>query len=534
LLWQPINEFNAQLAYNRVESDGFGPNADSPLFNGGADPFDPAIVYPDTDKYEVVRRYREPFERTSEMWSLDLSYDVGFATVSSTSTLFKTDGELFSESTLGTASLPAVFVSYYTGTPTNPRFNSVGRFTDRNRSFTQEVRLVSNGSGSIDYVIGAFYQRERRTDLWSAFGFGQFDYNQLPGVISNSGIGPDDRYFTVGGKQVFTDRSVFGEVTWHATSRLDIAGGFRLFKQKLERDVESNIPNFFLFEQAQNTAEFSDAVFKLNVSYEFADRNRLYAVFSQGFRRGGANAFAISGFAQEPTSILSYEPDLVDNYEIGLKGRVLNGWLYTVDLFYNRWSNPQIGTFTPYNLWPVTVNGKRARSAGFEFEARGPLAPDFYLSLGYAYTDAKLTADFCVPAGVGDGVNFDPCAIPGVSGTTLPSAPKHSGTATLDYSHEFGGGNKLTVSANVNYKGSMRQNLPAINSRYVMLPSYVLTNLNIAFETGPWTISGYARNLFDVRPVYSAYSRITPFVPLDRVDTIGRPRELGIGLKYSW
>lgn len=534
LKWAPADNFEATIAYNRVKSRGFGPNADMPDFNGGADPLDRNITYPDTGKYEIVRRLREPFNRTSQMWTADLSYDMGFATLSTTSSFFKTHGEVYSESTLGTVALPAVFVPYYTGTPTNPRFSSIGKYADRSNSFTQEVRLVSKENDTIDFVIGAFYQREKRTDLWSSFGFGQYAYNRTPGVVSFSGIGQDDRFFTVGGSQKFTDKSVFGELTWHVAERLDVSAGMRYFEQTLARDAEADIPNFYLFEQGSNKTKLSDQIFKFNISYEFAERHQVYAIFSQGFRRGGANAFPLSGFALEPASLLSYEPDKVDNYEIGLKGRFDNDWVYTFDLFYDEWSKPQIGTFTPYNVWPVTVNAEKARSKGAEFELRGPLGSGFDFALGYSYTDAQLTKDFCLPAGVGNGVNIDPCAIVGVAGTALPSAPKHSGTLTLNYVHELGNGDTITAGFNANYKSKMRQNLPARNSRYPMLSGYWLTNFNLSWETDAWTLNGYVRNIFNERPVYGVYSRITPFTPLDLVETVGRPREVGVSLRFSW
>lgn len=534
LKWQPGPEFKAIIAYNRVDSKGFAPNADIPEYAGGTDPFDPAVTYPDTGEFEIVRRLQEPFKRKSEMWTADLSYDMGFATLSSTTSYFETSGESTSETTMGTAALPSVFVPYYTGTPTNPRFNSLAVFVDKSSSFTQEVRLVSAPSDTIEYVVGAFYQREKRTDLWSSYGLGQFDYNNTPGVVSFSGIGADDRYFTVGGSQTFTDKSVFGELTWHVTDRLNLTGGLRFFEQTLSRDVDSNIPNFYLFEQASNETKIKDQIFKINGSYALSDKHQFYAIFSQGFRRGGANAFALSGFALEPASILNYRPDKVDNYEIGFKGRLPNNWVYSIDAFYDVWFNPQIGTFTPYNVWPVTVNGERARTKGIEFELSGRLSRSFDFSLGYSFTEANLTRDFCVPAGVGDGVNVDPCAIRGLAGTVLPSAPRHSGTATLNYQQKLGSETTFRASLNGNYKSSMRQNLPSTTSRYPLLPGYWLVNANASLEFGAWTLSGYVRNIFNERAVYGKYSKITPFTPLDLVETVGRPREAGLSVRFSW
>ena len=41
----------------------------------------------------------EPFDRTTDLSSLDLSYDAGFATISTTSSYYTTDGSLIQDST---------------------------------------------------------------------------------------------------------------------------------------------------------------------------------------------------------------------------------------------------------------------------------------------------------------------------------------------------------------------------------------------------------------------------------------------------
>ena len=58
----------------------------------------------------------------------------------------------------------------------------------------------------------------------------------------------------------------------------------------------------------------------------------LYATFSQGFRRGGANAIPTSGFFEElnPETVQFYKADTVNNYEIGVKGDT-GRWRYSAD-----------------------------------------------------------------------------------------------------------------------------------------------------------------------------------------------------------
>lgn len=536
--WNPVDELDITLAHNFSRVKGSGPSYDTPAYNGGNDPLSPSVVYPDTGKYELVSRTMYPFERTSKMTTLDASYDMGFATLSSTSSYFETDGEVFVDGTWGNLALPGSVLPYYTGTPVNPRYNSVYRYGDRTTSKTQELRLVSNGDGPIDYTVGLYYQNEKNGSSWIGSAPGQQAYNQLPGVtVPGFGPGgPDEVLFDVSGVNRFIEKAIFGEITWHAIEGLDLTGGVRVFQQKLKRDVSNIVPLYGLVETSTNSAKFSDAKFRLNATYEYTPGHRVYATFSQGFRRGGANAFALTGFLREPTSLLRYQPDSVDNYELGVKGRFANGWRYTADVFLAKWHDPQIGGFTAVIFWPAVFNGKSAESKGFEFELSGNITDTLSFQGGYAYTKATLTDDFCVASGDGSGApNGDiPCAISGAKGTPLPSAPRHSGTFSLNYDHELNDTDSISASINGNYKGKTKMNLPTVGARYPTIPPYWLFNAYVGFTHGPMTASLFARNIFDKRAVFAINTRITPSAPIDLYESVGRPRTIGIELGYKF
>jgi len=187
-------------------------------------------------------------------------------------------------------------------------------------------------------------------------------------------------------------------------------------------------------------------------------------------------------------------------------------------------------------FWPAVFNGKKAESKGFEFELSGNITDELSFQGGYAYTKATLTDDFCIPSGDGSGApNGDiPCAISGAKGTPLPSAPKHSGTFSLNYERNLSDEDSVSASVNANYKGKTRMNLPTVGARYPTIPSYWLVNAYLGWTHGPVTASVFARNLFDERAVSSVNTRITPYAPIDLYETIGRPRTLGMELAYHW
>lgn len=536
--WNPVAEFDITLAHNFSRIEGSGPSTDTPAYQGGSDPRAPSVIYPDTGEYQLVARGLHPFERTSRMTTLDASYDLGFATLSSTSSYFETEGDAFVDGTWGNLALPADYLPYYAGSPINPRYNALYQYGDKTTAKTQELRLVSNGDGPIDYTVGLYYQNEKSKSFWDGFAPGQRAYNQLPGVTAPGfgPAGPRENIFAVSGVNRFIEKAVFGEITWHAFEGLDLTGGVRIFQQKLKREVSNVNPVFGLLENSSNSAKFSDAKFRFNATYEYTPGHRVYATFSQGFRRGGANAFSLTGFLREPASLLNYAPDSVDNYEIGVKGRFGNGWRYTADLFLGKWHDPQIGGFTAVNFWPAAFNGKEAESKGFELELSGNITDTLSFQGGYAYTKATLTEDFCVPSGNGTGnpAGDIPCAIAGTKGTPLPSAPRHSGTVSLNYEQEVDDGDSITASINANYKGKTRMNLPTVGARYPMVPSYWLVNAYVGWSHGPVTASLFARNLFDKRAVFAVNTRITPYAPIDLYETVGRPRTIGLELGYKW
>ncbi|WP_309645813.1 TonB-dependent receptor [Phenylobacterium sp.] len=533
LLWRPTEALEVTLAFNYADYQGEGGPIANPSYPGGANPLDARVTYPATGDYSAILNTREPFKRVSRMTSADVSYDLGFATVSTTTSYLDTAGRTLTDSTFGYLALPPVLHPYYMGNPRNPRFVAQSDRQDGDETFVQEVRLVSEASESVEYTFGAYYAKKQQIDTWHIYMPGAAQQAQASGgfPVITDGVG---RAVILNGDSTFVDKAVFGELTWHVTPRWQITGGGRLFRQTFTRSVQNDIPPFALSETASAAFSVSDHLLKLNSSYEFAERHNAYATFSQGFRRGGANAFALSGFLAEPRSLLTYQADTVDNYEVGLKGRFASGWSYTADLFYDDWKDPQIDTSTPANAWPVVVNGAKARSKGFELEVGGALTDRLSLTGGYAYADAAISQSFCIPAGDGGG-GILACGIRGDKGTRLPGAPRHSGSVTLNYDQELANDDRLRVTLNANYKGSVFSNLPSPTAPSVTFDSYWMVNATASYAHGPWRASIYGRNLFDERAVLGVTTKTNAVVGLlNRTETIAPPRQVGLTVQYEF
>ena len=255
-------------------------------------------------------------------------------------------------------------------------------------------------------------------------------------------------------KQVFRDYSAYGEVAWKPTDKLKITGGARVFHQTFKQRLTAE-SQFFFFTLNENTqANVTSQIFKASASYQVTDRLQAYATWSQGFRRGGANAFPLVGAVREPRELLTYQPDKTDNFELGFKG-TLGSIFIAADVFYVNWRNPQIDLLTPFVLTNAVVNGNTASSKGFEIESSGPIGDTgLSFNLGFAYAKARLASNFALPAGNGVG-GIVQNAIIGSKGDRLPGAPDWTGSFTLNYKTEVADKQTLGLSVGVDYRGKI-------------------------------------------------------------------------------
>ncbi len=539
ILVQPDDKLRFELDYNVSYVQGVNSMQDNPTFAGGPAPWDPRITLPATGNYQIDSPTLAPYFRHTNLVNLDASYDFGFATISSTTTYGETYAVTGSDADTLILGLPATYLMYYTGSPINPRYVATMNDTDGDNRFTQEVRLVSKTGEHIDYVVGTFYEHDDRKLDWDIYEPGTTAQTKASGgyVVTTS---PDGHTFFEHAPQQFKEEALFGELTWHLTPRWQLTGGSRVFHQTLTQNQDFTSYIIDLTGGNSSSTSISDHIFKLNTSYEFVDHQHVYATFSQGFRRGGVNAFPLSGYYQESPSILDYKPDKANNYEVGVKGAFDSGLRYSADVFYINWKDPQIGISTP-NTWPVAVNGKSAVSKGVELEAHRPiLVQNLNFTLGYSFTDARLTENFCLPVGDGTGNpnGFVPCGIQGLNGERLPGTTQNSGSATLSFTQSFARAGAIVYTLNGDYRGSTLNSLGTIANNFtpVTLPGYTLVNASITDSLNPHLRIGlFASNLLDKRALLGAPQRGVEFLGnLANVYSINRPREISIHMSYDW
>jgi outer membrane receptor protein involved in Fe transport len=553
LLWKPTEAFSAELALLHADVTGDGGPQVNPTFAGGPSPFDPNEIFPAGGPYQEFALVDEPFSRDTNLTSLDVSYDAGFATLSSTSSYHTTTGSLIQDSSFDYGGFAGgYYVPYYAGVPTNPRFIYPFLFTDSAHTFTEEVRLVSKADPAnlFDYVVGGFYEKQTRHGDWYVTSPGSPERSIAQGCTSEvyytpAGVpssfpdclvvvGPNDLTFQQIDTQNFQDKSVFGELTWHFMKHGQVTGGVRHFSQEFtDAQLYQDFPFPTLIPPTPRLAPASKTVGKLDTSYEYADHQFVYALWSQGFRRGGANSVPQSGIFEESPLLRSYQPDSTNNYEAGLKGRLDNGLSYTLSVFDIYWDRPQISSSLPSGNLAV-YNANTAASRGVELESSGPLfVPRLSYSIGFAYADAKLTSDFSLPANNGYGV-ITPGLLHGSDGEQLPGSPKTSVSAALIYDINLAPGYTLTLSPNGVYRSAVALQLaPSVGTTTIQHSStYEIMNLNVTLNHQAWHATLYATNLFDKEEILAPPSQPNQLDNLTNDFLVNPPREVGLRLGY--
>jgi iron complex outermembrane receptor protein len=112
---------------------------------------------------------------------------------------------------------------------------------------------------------------------------------------------------------------------------------------------------------------------------------------------------------------------------------------------------------------------------GFEAEVQASLARQWDFTLGYAFTDAKISRS--------NG---------GDQGTPVASVPKHTASAWLSHRFASQGRGGWTVGAGVRYTGSQWSGTNAIST-----PAATLADAMVAYDAGDWRVAFNVVNLAD-------------------------------------
>ncbi len=483
LLFKPNDRFDLTLSY-MAQADRFGGRRATSLGNDGW-----GVPYRDL---EVGAVQLEPAARHVNLTSLEANIDLGFATLTSSTSHYNHEGDISSENTGFYAQNG--WLGFYYNYP-RPMASAVRGYGEK--AFTQELRLTSQTGGAFDYVLGAYYQDQKRyaTQVSYLRGFKRWWDAAFPGI---EGAVISDVDFDYRQNERFKETALYGELTWHATERLQFTGGFRHFRHDADTSVAQTTSNWASIvdsSQSHGSERDTRTLFKGNLSWFFNGDNQLYATVSEGYRRGGTNGTPTTGNFAEDVAWTTYQSDTVRNHELGVKGRV-GRHTYNANLFYVDWKDPQVNSSTTNWGFFAVQNAPKASTRGVELELAGGIGQGFGYTLGYTYTKAQLEAD---------AVAVDGAYLYGHKGDVLPGVPKHRYNAAGSYGIALGDG-LLTLRADAYYQ-SESQNALSLNPKFRRtLDGFPIFNASATWSQGNWDTTLWLKNLTNEQGISGIYT----------------------------
>jgi len=494
---------------------------------------------------------------------------------------------------LGPATLTSITAwRYWDWQPANDRdfiglpITTVSQNPSQQKQVSQELRLSSNGTGRLQYTVGAFLFHQvietqgsqvqgPAASRWLLSGADAQNPNVLNGLTSTNTISFDNTSF-----------ALFGKLNWEAANGFHVQPGLRVNYDKKSGSYDAVVsihngqydfiatadnvaallaaqpvgPARTTFQNQINTLapqryspRFSDWNISgdITLSYDFAPDIHGYATYARSFKSGGIN---LSGLPLNSTSTgvdlstQTVKPEKVNHFELGLKTQFLNrratlnlaGFWTEITDYQATVNNNAINVIRGY-----LANAGKVRVRGFEWDSSFRPSARLNLYFNGSYTDAKY-ADFknapCPPELSGGtatppGGATDPAGTPGgrspafcdISGQVLPGISKWSLSWGGEVRQPFGDGNFY-----IGYDGSYRTRFSSnpSASAYTWIDGYSLHNFRAGWKRDDLNVYGWVRNAFDQHyfELLSTQSGSTGLI----VGQPGDPRTYGLTISKSF
>lgn len=343
---------------------------------------------------------------------------------------------------------------------------------------------------------------------------------------------------------------LFVDGTWRVNDRFELSAGLRGTKERLYGAYEgfkgntasllnglggtkidafgedtgsairplagNNILNLATNGRMQHSGSFDSLVGRIAARYVFNDNLSGYATVSRGRR---PNVISVeprdsNGVVVQKTDVLPAE--IVESYEIGIKGNALNGRLvYDLAGYWYNYSNFQSSRPNPRGGTPLFIptNAGNATAKGIEASMSGRLADGLTVFGNYAWTHAR----FDDRDDNGNPQEF--------AGNRFRLTPDHSAAIGLDWQIPFGSGDYFYLRPSYTWKSKIYfedENTPGLEQE-----AYGLLNLRLGVRLNKdWDIGVWATNLTDEEYLIDAGNTGRQFSTPTYVP--GRPRSYGV------
>jgi iron complex outermembrane recepter protein len=402
---------------------------------------------------------------------------------------------------------------------------------NRNKTFSQELRIASSGDGPFGWLIGGFYSHTRARSTghlsWIGTGQSQGEFTSLLaalGVLAAPAF-PGDPLFDRNERSTGEQFAGFGELSYAVTNTLTASAGVRLAHYKItSASVTDGVFNGGRTVASLGTKE-SVTTPKFQLEFK-PDRNQLYYIkAAKGFRLGAPNSPVSSTCAPDLADLgltaapASQKSDSLWSYEAGAK-QTLAGGRATVSAaaFYIDWTNIQTGFLLPNCGFSFGGNAGNATSKGVELEVNWRVGSGLTLNGGGSYTNARLSNDSPPATGVG-----------GKKGDRLPGIPRWSLLGGAQYDQTVLG-KEAFGRVDVRYISSYLNRFPGDTAGPESAGGFAVVDVRAGVQLSEGLKAEFfTTNLFNNKQMLSVDTELP-----DQRQVLGRPRTIGVVLRYGF
>lgn len=419
-------------------------------------------------------------------------------------------------------------------------------FTTEPQSFETtmlEARFASDFSGPVNFVGGVYLQKDDNdfaVHVTTTDGNGNaiepFDPSNANDALLVAG---GTTFFGRFRRDEIEQAALFGEVTWDILPRLHLLAGFRWFGSSLE-SIQATThgfapagPSAVAGEQIGTTVngnavgllkQSDDTVRpKVSLSYDWTDDVMTYVLYSEGFRTGGINN-GNQPFA--PGIPATYESDVLENLEFGIKSRWLGGRVQAnAALFFIDWDNIQVEPRDPAGNIPFTTNGGAAEVNGLEWSLEALLTDQLTATFtGTWLFDHELTEDQPVLPGA------SPFVVIGREGDEIPNTVDLQLYGALRYDTQLWA-RPASFVLDVAYRDDTNTEFVPTHPFNIELDSYTLVGFYANVDVNEHVSVGfYGKNLTDDLAVTDGIGSFQDPQSLVAV----RPRTFGLNVRLTY
>jgi len=430
-----------------------------------------------------------------------------------------------------------------------------------NNSYSEEVNIISPTSGRLNWIVGGFW-----------------DYTSLPLDLSTTAVPAPYTAGALPTTAVYIAdtantrvAAVFGQLGWRFTDTLQLQVGARenwdnnftvnqgspapavgtvvpspegTGVYTITYPTGSNRPGSYrVISSTNSTGNYTDNVptGKADLTWTPTAGQNFYAFYARGYKAGGVNAGS--------TDYSNFQPEHVNDYEIGWKGRLFDGHMLTqLGAYYMNYQNLQYQVFdveenADTTAGNVVENLGASTIEGVEFSEQSRFG-GLGVNLGFDYNHTKLGSiitlpAYQLPAGFNTPTAHPQCVaghtyttgvtcfnytpyLQNITGEQMPFAPQITANVSIDYRFRVGGG---TVDPRVQYTHTDHQYASIFqDSDFYYMGTRNLWNASVDWLSGKWDAQLYGTNLSNEIYVVAGGDPLY----------YGAPRQAGIQVTYSF